>query len=270
MAVFERFIDLLDAVEDHDETDDIHCENKAHAYGYPVEVPNVLSCELQSSGPLNWNTQLSLELQRAVDTFNTDKLSALDFSVTLADPTLPDCPLVACSIGFTQLTGYTVHEIVGRNCRFMLNGVPSEYVDDEVRMMCRSFCQSVKEGQEYSGRSEVLPKGLSKSWIALPMGELVCVQTNATKSGELFRNMFYLKQVEIDDAPYIIALQAGIPEECGDLSALSILQVRCHDTWKHLDKNMETIENALASQFWYHATMRRQNNCKQLDEILKM
>ena len=33
------------------------------------------------------------------------------------------------SLGFTELTGYSVQEIVGRNCRFLLNGVPSNLID---------------------------------------------------------------------------------------------------------------------------------------------
>jgi hypothetical protein len=266
MAVCERFIDLLDVVEDYDETDDILRDNKS--CNYVIEIPNVISLQ-EALGPMNWSIPLSMELQSAVDTFNIQEVSALDFSVTLADPTVKDCPLVACSIGFTTLTGYTVEEIVGRNCRFMLNGVPDEFVDDEVRMMCRSFCQSAKHGKEYAGCSEVLPRGVSKCWYALPQGELVCIQVNAHKSGELFRNMFYLKQVELNDASYILALQAGIPDDCGDLSALDILQTKCYDVWQHLDKNMETIVSALSSQFWYHASMRRQRNCRPLDDILK-
>jgi hypothetical protein len=268
MATSERFIDLLDVVEDQD--DAIQDKTSLYIREGAAKLPQTINSREHTLGPLSWNTQLSVELQRACDTFNNDALCELDFSVTVADPTLPDCPLVACSIGFTTLTGYTVHEIVGRNCRFMLNGVPPELCDDEVRFMCRSFCQSVKQGKEYDGRSEVLPAGVSKCWFSLPQGELVCIQTNASKSGELFRNMFYLKQVELDDTAYILALQAGIPDECEDMSALNILQTKCHATWQKLDENMATIEQALTSQFWYHAPMRRQDNCKPLDQILKI
>lgn len=267
MAIYERFIDLLDVVEDQDNVPD---KDRLYIRDGSAKFPRMLEQHEPKLGPLCWNTQLSVELQRACDTFNNDALCELEFSVTVADPTLSDCPLVACSIGFTTLTGYTVHEIVGRNCRFMLNDVPTEFVDDEVRFMCRSFCQSVKQGKEYDGRSEVLPAGVSKCWFALPKGELVCIQTNATKSGELFKNMFYLKQVELDDTAYILALQAGIPDECADQSAINILQTKCHATWQHLDANMATIERALSSQFWYHAPMRRQENCKPLDQILKI
>lgn len=39
----------------------------------------------------------------------------------LADPSLPDCPMVYCSPAFLKLTGYCCHELVGHNCR-MLQG----------------------------------------------------------------------------------------------------------------------------------------------------
>ncbi|PSC68938.1 LOV domain-containing [Micractinium conductrix] len=37
----------------------------------------------------------------------------------LADPNLPDCPIVFASEGFLKLSGYPCHEVVGRNCRFL-------------------------------------------------------------------------------------------------------------------------------------------------------
>lgn len=261
-----RFLDLLDVALIDDQDNDA-LEDKENLVKVGIRQ---LKIHDQSHGPLNWSTQCSMELQRAADALNKDELCELQFSVTVADPSLADCPLVACSIGFTELTGYYVHEIVGRNCRLLLNGVPQNLVDEEVRFQCRSFCQSSKQGQEYDGRSDVLPQGVAKSWFSLPKGELVCIQTNASKSGELFRNMFYLKQVELDDAQYIVALQAGIPDECEDWSALHILQKKCHATWKQLDANMTAIEHALAAQFWYTAPMRRQHNCKPLDEIEKV
>jgi len=37
----------------------------------------------------------------------------------LSDPTLPDNPIVFASQPFLNMTGYSLHEIVGRNCRFL-------------------------------------------------------------------------------------------------------------------------------------------------------
>ena len=64
----------------------------------------------------------SFQLQDIVDAISQhDELLRLDLSVTVADPLQQDCPLIACSNGFTELTGYSVTEIVGRNCRFLLS-----------------------------------------------------------------------------------------------------------------------------------------------------
>ncbi len=50
-------------------------------------------------------------LRRALD------LSGIGF--TLADPRLPDAPLVYVNQSFLAITGYTADEVLGRNCRFL-------------------------------------------------------------------------------------------------------------------------------------------------------
>ena len=39
--------------------------------------------------------------------------------ITIADPNLPDCPLMYVNEAFCRMTGYEREEIVGRNCRFL-------------------------------------------------------------------------------------------------------------------------------------------------------
>ena len=38
----------------------------------------------------------------------------------ICDPNLPDCPIVFASDGFIELTEYPRHEILGRNCRYVV------------------------------------------------------------------------------------------------------------------------------------------------------
>merc|ERR1719160_2291920 len=118
-----------------------------------------MSRMISEYGPLSWNTKYSVELQRVTDYFMKCGLNNLKFSVTVADPSEPDCPLVACSIGFTSLTGYRVQEIVGRNCRFLLDAVPPHFIGEQTRRRCRAFCESAKKGIEYEGESDMLVHG---------------------------------------------------------------------------------------------------------------
>lgn len=39
--------------------------------------------------------------------------------VTLADPDLPDSPIIYANKAFERLTGYSQEEIIGHNCRFL-------------------------------------------------------------------------------------------------------------------------------------------------------
>ena len=50
-------------------------------------------------------------LERAVD--------ATAEGITISDARLPDNPVIYANVGFERLTGYAVHEVVGRNCRFL-------------------------------------------------------------------------------------------------------------------------------------------------------
>lgn len=250
-----RFLDLLDGVGCEDEyEEDIYmtlATNRSIARPHGVHQ--------WSHGPLNWNIKCSLELQQVVSDLNIPELSDLQFSVTVSDPKQADFPLVACSSGFSDLTGYMLQEIVGRNCRFLLNGVPVSYINEQTRFHARDFCISVSQGKEYNQSSQVLPPGVNPFGHALPKGELICAQTNAMKTGELFRNMFYMKQVWLDDAPYILGLQAGLPLGSFEETATQELQWRCQTAWKRLNSHMSTIEDVLAQQFWYSASMRRQD-----------
>lgn len=63
--------------------------------------------------------------------------------VTLADPDLPDMPLIYANKAFESITGYSQQEVVGRNCRFL----QGEDRDQEARAQIREAignCQPVE------------------------------------------------------------------------------------------------------------------------------
>nr|AML78838.1 putative LOV domain-containing protein [Larrea tridentata] len=62
-------------------------------------------CSLPREGTLNASLYISLGRHKQ--------------SFVLTDPHLPDIPIVYASDAFLKLTGYTIDEILGRNCRFL-------------------------------------------------------------------------------------------------------------------------------------------------------
>lgn len=53
----------------------------------------------------------------------------------ITDPKLPDNPIVYVNPAFTELTGYTLDEIVGQNCRFLQGPLTSRESIDSVRQI---------------------------------------------------------------------------------------------------------------------------------------
>jgi len=226
-----------------------------------TEVPRGPSTPSVSFGGIEWDARHSAELQAAVDALHLDKFLGVEFSVTIADPNIPDCPLIACSIGFTKLTKYALEEIVGKNCRFLLQGVPDELIHEETRFKSRAFCISAAEGYTEQEAGEEVPEALKveKPCLTMGQGEVLCVQTNARKTGELFRNLFFMKTVDLDDAPFIIGLQAGLGEGYVDGGPESErLRQLCSQAFVDLNRNMGAIERVLSSQFRYSGAMRRE------------
>jgi len=109
-------------------------------------------------------------------------------SVTLADPSQPDCPLIGCSAGFEALTGYSRTEVVGRNCRFLNRG---NKLDVGLR---RTLQQAVKNGTEFIG---ILP--------------------NTKKNGDVFKNLLHMTTLKVRGRRYIIGVQANVDSIMLDL-----------------------------------------------------
>eukprot|EP00887_Chlorella_sp_A99_P007263 scaffold2.g7263.t1 len=63
----------------------------------------------------------------------------------IADPTLPDCPIVFASDSFLQLSGYRREEVLGRNCRFLQGR-------DTDRRTVGELKQAIREGKEITVR----------------------------------------------------------------------------------------------------------------------
>eukprot|EP00441_Pelagodinium_beii_P027837 CAMPEP_0197653946 /NCGR_PEP_ID=MMETSP1338-20131121/37871_1 /TAXON_ID=43686 ORGANISM="Pelagodinium beii, Strain RCC1491" /NCGR_SAMPLE_ID=MMETSP1338 /ASSEMBLY_ACC=CAM_ASM_000754 /LENGTH=188 /DNA_ID=CAMNT_0043229261 /DNA_START=30 /DNA_END=596 /DNA_ORIENTATION=- len=174
----------------------------------------------------------------------------------MSDPNIEDCPMVGCSTGFMEMTGYTLNEIVGRNCRFLVDPVPKEYVDQTVRLIARDYCMAVCQGQHFQ-----VPDSHRQPWMPLTHSDdgIFCVQTNSRKSGELFKNLFHLKRIELDDRPYIIGLQSELQSELWDEGREEEAEKFCAAACQTLYANMVAAEKIMAKMFWLSSPMRRQD-----------
>merc|ERR1719491_945047 len=99
-----------------------------------------------------WSESSATRLQESVDRIfgeSSQSLLGLDYSFTIADPYLPDCPLIGCSAGFTKLCGYEIDDIVGQNCRFLVDPVPKDMIDEKMRRHTKEFCKAVLAGDSW-------------------------------------------------------------------------------------------------------------------------
>jgi PAS domain S-box-containing protein len=64
-------------------------------------------------------------------------LAATAEGITISDARLPDNPLIYANAGFERLTGYSVDEVLGRNCRFLQGPATDEATLDDLRAAIR-------------------------------------------------------------------------------------------------------------------------------------
>ena len=70
-------------------------------------------------------------------------LSNSQQNFAISDPTLPDNPIVYVSQGFLDLTGYTLDQVLGRNCRFLQGPGTDQNAVEVIR-------KGIKEGVDTS------------------------------------------------------------------------------------------------------------------------
>lgn len=59
------------------------------------------------------------EYNNALSKMLESALNASSNGIVITDNTQPDNPIIYCNQSFTDMTGYSINEIIGRNCRFL-------------------------------------------------------------------------------------------------------------------------------------------------------
>lgn len=146
-------------------------------------------------------------------------LGAVDMSCAfvVCDVTMNDCPIIYVSDNFQNLTGYSRHEIVGQNCRFLQApdgkveaGTKREFVDNGA---VYNLKQKIAEGKE-----------VQQSLI------------NYRKGGKPFLNLLTMIPIpwDTDDVRYIVGFQIDLVE-CPDAIASSQGPGAMKVNYKHND-----------------------------------
>jgi len=147
------------------------------------------------------------------ETLTASAFRVSNTSVTLANPELPDCPIVDVSRGFEQLTGYRRSEIVGRNCRWLNKGCP----------MCPESRVKLREASRQQKK-------------------FVGILTNRRKNGEVFQNLLVMSPLRIGNQFYLLAIQADVTNADVDLTGE---QDRMHEELNEIvDAIFASIVNA--------------------------
>nr|AML77279.1 putative LOV domain-containing protein [Sargassum vachellianum] len=107
---------------------------------------------------------------------------------TISDPSMPDNPIVYASQGFLNLTGYTIQNVIGRNCRFLQGPGTDPRAIDIVR-------RGVSEGRDTS----------------------VCL-LNYKADGTPFWNQFFVAALRDDTGKIVnyVGVQCEVQEEAED------------------------------------------------------
>ena len=82
-----------------------------------VEIPVLLTTSKITDYTKNSNSQQQNLSSVDFDLINI--IHAAQRSFVITNPSLPDNPIMFASPGFLELSGYDLHDVIGRNCRFM-------------------------------------------------------------------------------------------------------------------------------------------------------
>lgn len=130
------------------------------------------------------------ELFTSIGCFLTD----LEAPAVLVDALCKDCPIVGATQGFCQLTGYPLDQVIGQNCRLMLQGIPTTAISRSSRQNLRDFCAMCRV------------KGITN------IAEVTCIAANARRDGSHFVNLFMLGLVKIHHHIFILGVHVSIGE----------------------------------------------------------
>lgn len=139
-----------------------------------------------------------------------DALEALDVSVCIADARLDDQPLVWANAAFERTTGYPWEQVVGRNCRFLQEGI-------DLQPQVRQVREALQTGQA-----------------------VTVVLLNRRADGTLFANELSVTPLHDDagELTHFLALQRDVTDEQEAAAARQRLEDDQSELSRALQRNL--------------------------------
>jgi len=267
----QRFMDLLEADEEEDREDHgaVKGVNRPEAEESQVAAVQEESSKSTSSEFNSCNSEttcesfsdtgvealqpLSRSLHEAVRLICRPCLKNLSLPVVIAAPDQNKLAVVLCSQGFERFSGYLSDEAIGQDLQCFLGCPPENLVNWNL------FYDAVLSGSFFQpGRpmgSGIIALG-DRSCAGLPAGELAFAEVFTSKSGSLIHGLVHLKQVELDDERFVVALLAApIDSECHKNNDQLTAE------FKRINRHVDQVVSILASEFFFQAPFRRQVSC---------
>jgi len=194
-------------------------------------------------------SELSADLRSIVHVFFSDEFFFFPFPTILVDASQPGLPILACNREFCRFSGYSAQELCGQPCFFMADAVPPNLVNDESSTTHNSLSPTALRKQL---RAPQISDGVNESMLS-PV-EIAGTMEVTRKSGEPLRILLDMRQVELDDQPFVI----GIEVEIAETLAAEDQDSDVDPAPSGLGVGMAKLEQLLAARYWYSAPLRRQ------------
>ncbi len=118
-----------------------------------------------------------------VDRHSFEAFKRSPLSISLANPLQPDCPLIFANEQCEEITGYTEHEMVGRNCRLLQCAKTPKTELTKIRKAVRQMKPAT-----------------------------ACI-LNQRKCGKLFWNLLILSPLRVDEKEMFLGCQLDLGSE---------------------------------------------------------
>lgn len=115
-------------------------------------------------------------------------IQSVSQGIVITDPGLPDNPVIFASPSFAQMTGYSLDEIIGRNCRFLQGKDTDPDAIEQIRQAIRLGRGCNVELMNYRKDGSSFWNNLTISTVLNEKGQIthfVGVQTDVTKRRQL-------------------------------------------------------------------------------------